>query len=526
MTLDRMFLAPHGVARWATETPDQVALQHTDGRALSYRELHETTMRWATALTRIGVEHTTHMATMIPNDFAAHLAMLSCGWLRAIEVPLNTAYVGQMLEHALELSDATYLLTTSEFWPRIDAVLPNLALLKTIVVLDGPAPAPSVSGVRVIGAEEFLRDAAPAEGLAGPEVWDIAALLFTSGTTGPSKAVISPWGFVYQIWSWGPEDTLRQGEALYDPMPLFHNSGRAGFNLCMVLGATFVFRDRFSGTSMWDDVRRYNCSVAALVGPMTSVIWSAPLRPDDADNPLRAIVLGPMIPEMEAFEKRFDVKVCTCYGQTEVGAPVVTGWDHGPVANCGRKRDSWPYPQVMLADEHDNPVPVGEPGEMLVRAEPWSLNLGYYKMPEASMQAWRNGWFHTGDAFRQDEDGYYYFVDRMKDAIRRRGENISSFEVENAVTQYPAVLECAALGIKTPYGDDEVMAAVRVSDPADFKPEDLLEFLAPRMPKFMLPRYVEVFDDFPRNSTTNRVRKNELRERGVGPATWDREAVS
>jgi crotonobetaine/carnitine-CoA ligase len=170
-------------------------------------------------------------------------------------------------------------------------------------------------------------------------------------------------------------------------------------------------------------------------------------------------------------------------------------------------------------------VPTGEVGELMVRSrEPWSLNAGYYKMPEATAAAWRNGWFHTGDSFKRDEDGWYYFVDRTRDTIRRRGENISSFEVENAVLEYPDVVECAAVGIRTALGDDEVMAAVIVGDPAAFDPAALVEFLTARMPRFMVPRYVEVMDDFPRNATTGRVRKHELRDRGITAATWDRDA--
>jgi carnitine-CoA ligase len=259
---------------------------------------------------------------------------------------------------------------------------------------------------------------------------------------------------------------------------------------------------------------------------MTSLLWSAEPRPDDADNPVRNVLLGPMIPDMEAFERRFGVRVATCYGQTEIGVPVATGWDHGPWATCGRVRQDYPWPDVRLVDEHDEPVPIGEVGEMVVRTrEPWALNVGYYKMAEQTATAWRNGWFHTGDAFRCDEDGWFYFVDRMNDAIRRRGENISSFEVENHLIEHPEVIEGAAVGVRTRHGDEEVMAVLVVKDPARFDPAELIGFLAARMPRYMVPRYVRVVDDLPRNETTRRVRKHELRDSGVTPSTWDREAA-
>ncbi len=180
---------------------------------------------------------------------------------------------------------------------------------------------------------------------------------------------------------------------------------------------------------------------------------------------------------------------------------------------------------MRVVDGHDLPLGPGEVGELVVRSsEPWALNAGYYRMPEQTVEAWRNGWFHTGDAFRYDDDGWYSFVDRLHDTIRRRGENISSFEVETLVVEHPDVLECAAVGVPSPLGEDDVMVAVIVRDPATFDPTALLAFLEPRMARFMVPRYVEVVDDLPRTEASMRVRKHELRARGVTATTWDREA--
>ena len=517
-------LAPHGVARWAAQTPDQVALEHVDGHSLTYRELHHDALVWANALRRIGVGVGTHVATLLPNTFDAHRTMLGIAWLRGVEVPLNTAYAGRMLEYTLNYSDAEVLVTTSASLDQIEQIAPQLTELRTVVIVDGDASPSGAHALHVLSRDEFLADSAEATELVGPDVWDTACLLFTSGTTGPSKAVINPWGLVVQMWSWVPDDTVAPGDGVYSAMPLFHNSGRSGFNYIVTHGARFVIRDKFSATNVWDDVRRTNCTTLCLVGPLTSLLYSAPPRDDDADTPVENVILGPMIPDMEGFEKRFGVRVCTCYGQTEIGSPVSTGWDHGPWANCGRARANWPWHEVRLVDEHDNPVATGESGEMVVRTpEPWSLNLGYYKMPEKTVEAWRNGWFHTGDVFKQDEEGWYYFVDRLNDAIRRRGENISSFEVENYVIGYEDVVECTAIGIRTEHGDEEVMACVIVHDRETFDPAALIEFLAPDMPRFMLPRYVQVLDDFPRNETTGRVRKSELRDHGVTDTTWDRE---
>ncbi len=541
--LDPTHLAPHAVARWAVATPETVAVHEIDGRQLTYAELHDDALRWAEALRRVGVGRGDHVGTMMPASVEAQLALLACGWLGAVEVPVNTAHRGQMLLYTLEHADVTTLIVAAEHLAVLAEVAAALPLLGTVIVVPSPSfwpgdvtsgraisrPEPDGGGgtrqrePRFIGVAEMLDGVGPADDLPGPQVHDVAALLFTSGTTGPSKAVIAPWGLIHAIWSWVPDDAVMPGEGFYCSLPMFHNSGRSGFCNAMDRGATFIFRDKFSVTNFWSDVRSAGAVVAALVGPLTSLVYGAAPRHDDADNPLRGVILGPMIPNIVDFEERFGVRVATCYGQTECGCPITTGWDHGPWANCGRDRLTWPFNEVRLVDEYDNPVPAGTVGEMVVRSpEPWTMILGYYKMPEATVEAWRNGWFHTGDAFKADADGWYYFVDRLRDSIRRRGENISSFEVEAAVSGHPDVIECAAIGIRTEHGDDEVMAAVVVTDRATFDPAELVGWLEPRMPRYMMPRYIEAFDDLPRNQTTSRVRKNELRARGVTETTWVR----
>jgi carnitine-CoA ligase len=517
--LDRHLLAPNAVERWARETPDALAVVHVDGDRLTYAELLADSQLWATCLRRLGVDAGAHVATLLPNVLEAHRAMIALGWLRAVEVPLNTAYVGDILRHALTLSEATTLVTTKALLPQVNAVAGELPLLRTVLLVDGSVPAEGPLTMLSL-PDELVATTAETD-FEGPDVTDVSTLMFTSGTTGPSKAVITPWGLTFQMWSWVPDDMLDQGEALYSAMSLFHNSGRSGFSYVLSRGACLVTRDKFSATSVWDDVRRHGCVALALVGPLTALLYAAPPREDDADNPVRSVILGPMIPQMADFERRFGVQVAICYGQTEIGAPVASGWDHGPWEACGRRRLSWPYHEVRIVGEDDETLPPGRVGELVVRSEePGALNLGYYGMPDRTAEAWRGGWFHTGDAFRVDDDGNYYFVDRMNDAIRRRGENISSFEVEAAVAQHPAVQECAAVGVRTAFGDDEVMVVLIVNDPA-FTAPDLLEFLTGRLPGFMLPRYVDVVPDLPRNATTGRVRKSELRAAGITPGTWD-----
>ena len=450
--LDPTCLAPHTVARWAAVTPAAIALEHVDGTTLTYAELDRRARAWAGALTAAGVAPGDHVATMVPNTADAHLTLLALAWLRTVEVPLNVAFTGRMLAYSLTHADVTTLVVAPELLDAVrdvEADVPGLAP-------DHRARRRHPRRVRRRGGTDRPgRTAVPRRAFAHVH------LGYDRSVEGGGHAV----GGRLPVLVVDPGRTRSaSGDGLYCAMPLFHNSGRSAFNYAMVRGGRFVFRDRFSATQFWDDVGKTGCVTAALVGPMTALLWSA--EPDDADGdtPLRNVILGPMIPEIEQFEPRFGVRAATGYGQTEIGMAVTTGWDHGPWQNCGRRREDYPWPEVRIVDEHDEPVPTGEVGELVVRsAEPWALNVGYYKMPEQTAAAWRNGWFHTGDAFRCDDDGWYYFVDRLRDTIRRRGENISSFEVETLVAEHPDVSECAAIGVPAALGDDEVMVAVIVA---------------------------------------------------------------
>jgi crotonobetaine/carnitine-CoA ligase len=288
-----------------------------------------------------------------------------------------------------------------------------------------------------------------------------------------------------------------------------------------------VVREQFSIEHFWSDVREFGITGAGLVGPMAPFLMLAPERSDDADTPLRHVMMGPLVPLVEEFKRRFDVEVGTGYGMTEIGAPFASdGYRLANNRSCGKVRAGWAGYEVQIVDEHDQPLPTNEIGELVVRTrEPWVINRGYYNKPEATAAAWQNGWFHTGDAFTVDDDGNYYFVDRMKDAIRRRGENISSFEVEALVNQHPAVLECAAIAVPSEYLEDEVKVCVVVGDGVDLTHEELIEFLVPRMPRFMVPRYVEFVAALPKTEGTLRTRKFELRQAALNERTWDREAA-
>jgi crotonobetaine/carnitine-CoA ligase len=522
-------LAPHAVRRWAGSTPQSVAVAHVGGSTITYGQLDLACRQWAAALRHLGIGERCVVATMLPNGPAAFEVWLGLGWLRAIEAALNPALKGRFLAAALGGSGATVLVTTSGCLDLVADVVADLPELRRVVIVPGSGGEGvdgrrvlEEAGIEIIEGGEALGRSGVADDLDGPSYRDVATLLFTSGTTGPSKGVLVTWASVYQTWSWVPADALTQGEGLYCPFPMFHTSGKSALNSTLVRGARFVWRDRFSADDLWADIRRTDCVAACLVGPMLAYVHRQPAQPSDSDNPLRSIMCGPMIPEVEEFERRFGVRIATCYSMTEIGTPLATDWDHGPPGTCGRPRHDYPWTEVRVVNEIDEPLPPGLVGELAVRSEePWALTAGYHGLPEQTATAWQNGWFHSGDAFRYDKDGWYYLVDRMRDTIRRRGENISSFEIEQVVRDHPGVADCAAVGTPAVHGEEEVLVVVEVMEGERVDPAGLRHWLEPRMPRFMLPRFVRVVDALPRNETSLRVQKFRLRAEGVTPGTWE-----
>jgi crotonobetaine/carnitine-CoA ligase len=286
-----------------------------------------------------------------------------------------------------------------------------------------------------------------------------------------------------------------------------------------------VLRETFSVSAFWDDVTRYDCRVSQLFPAMVKYLLEQPPSDSDKDVPLQYIWTAPVTKDTLEFMRRFDIAVSTGFGMTEIGGPIWgTDIDGSNLESCGRVNDKDPRGyELRLVDEHDREVPTGEVGELIVRtAVPWSLNAGYYRNPEATAAAWRNGWFHTGDAMRQDSEGNYYFVDRFKDCIRRKGENISSFEVEGYALEVPGVAEAAAVGVPSPDGEQEVKIFLVAKAGEALDLAEIGELMAQSMPRFMVPRYLEQIDSLPRTPATGRIQKGILRSQQPGAGMWDR----
>ena len=282
-----------------------------------------------------------------------------------------------------------------------------------------------------------------------------------------------------------------------------------------------VLTEKFSARTFWDDIRRYGCTESLYTGSILPMLLNAEAKPDDADNPLRVMLGVAATKEVfEAFEKRFGVMLLETYGSSEITIPIMNSLKGRKSGSCGNL-----HPEFVAKIVDDDGMEVGPdiPGELLIRPlKPYTMLLQYYNMPEKTVEAWRDLWFHTGDCLRLDEDGFFYFVDRKKDALRRRGENISSFELERAIDSHPAVLESAVVAAKSELGEDEVLACVRLKPGESLAPLDLTMYCEERMAYFMVPRYIRFVDSFPKTPTL-RVEKYKLRQEGVTPDTWDRE---
>jgi crotonobetaine/carnitine-CoA ligase len=315
---------------------------------------------------------------------------------------------------------------------------------------------------------------------------------------------------------------LTPEDVYYAPLPLFHIAGQwATVYAAMIAGATAALTGRFSVEAFWGDVRRSRATATFLLGAMANFLHRQPARADDATTPLAKAIIVPLFPEADDFRRRFDVKVATTYGSTEVSAPLRMGFDEADWTTCGVVKDD--VFEVRIVDDDDNEVPPGVPGELVIRAkEPWVLMAGYWRHPEWTITAWRNLWLHSGDVMKRDAAGKLYFVDRAKDAIRRRGENISSMEVETEVNAHPDVLESAVIPVASEHTEQDVMAIVVPRPGRSIDAGALIDFLTPRMASFMVPRYVDVVDALPK-TPTGKIQKFDLRARGVTPTTWDRE---
>jgi crotonobetaine/carnitine-CoA ligase len=484
----------------------------------------------AAALARAGVERGDRVAVMCGNRLEFVELFLGCGWLGAATVPVNTASMGPQIGYFLANSEARLLVIEAQFLARLQTANLARTRLQTIWVIDGdgaavPPPA-AVDRLRPPAAAAMPRiepypaasaPIAPAAVHAG----EALAILYTSGTTGPAKGVVCPHA-QYHWWGVNSAQVLGVGDAdvLCTTLPLFHINALNTLAQAAITGCQVVFESRFSASDFWPTMQARGATVVYLLGAMVPILLAQAPAAGERSHRVR-IGLGPGVPAAaaETFLARTGVRLLEGYGSTETNFVIATAPDSPRAGVMGWLRPGF---QARVADENDAEVAPGEAGELLLRAdEPFAFASGYFNLPQKTVEAWRNLWFHTGDRVVRDADGAFRFIDRIKDAIRRRGENISSYEVEQVLLSHPCVAAAAAYPVQSELAEDEVMAALIARPGQRIEPAELARFCESRLPYFAVPRYVDVLEDLPRTEN-GKVQKYRLRERGVTAATWDR----
>jgi len=501
------------LAAQAERTPEAACATFEDGSGWTYSDAWEIARRAASGLTKLGVTRGDRVLLFMPNGRGFLQAWFGAALTGATIVPMNTALRGEMLRHTVATADARIMVCHSELADRLSGLdAPKLR----DVVFAGPIPRVSIP---FNAWSEAHLDGAPLDCSDHPDPSEIAAILFTSGTTGPSKGVMCPHA---QLGAAGAASHgyLTPSDRLYVYTPLFHTLGLGAALSALARGASIHLSGSFSAPSFWDDVRAAGCN--RIVGLLSSVTgYLAATVSASGPAPFDFSMMSPITRETAQFAATQGFSYFAAFSMTELSVPLITEVDSAVYGSCGRPRDGV---ECRVVDPLDYETPDGEVGELVVRArEPWTLNAGYFNDPVATAAAWRNGWFHTGDAFRRDADGNFFFVDRLKDAIRRRGENVSSYEVEREISAFPGVMEVAVIGVPSVHGDQEVMAVIAPEPDADLDPVALVAFLAERCAHFTVPRYVRKVSSLPKTST-NKVTKAHLRAEGVTADTWDREA--
>ncbi len=503
--------------KWVALQPDKVFVKLSKTEQVTYAQMRGLAECTAAGLHQLGVRQGDTVVVWLPNSVDCLRVWFGINWLGATYVPINTAYKGGLLEHVLDNAGAEIIVAHAGLAGRLAEV--DTANLKKVVIFGGE---PTVIGDLDVHPASVL-DSRSSEipPLARPiEPWDIQSIIYTSGTTGPSKGVMSSYAHLHAMS--GPEGfyMLTADDRYMCNLPLFHVGGTIPVMGMLSRGGSISLVASFSTEEFWPKIRETATTAVLLLGVMTNFITKRPASAEDRNHPLKKVIIVPLSEDAPSFAKRFGVDVYTLYNMTEISTPLVSELNPTKIGSCGQARAGV---ELRLVDENDCEVAVGSIGELIVRSDaPWTLNSGYFKNPEATAAAWRNGWFHTGDAFREDAEGTFYFVDRMKDAIRRRGENISSFEVEAEIAAHPAIAEVAVIPVPSEIAEEEVMCVVALIPGHSFDPKDLLKFLEPRLAHFMLPRYVRIVDALPK-TPTQKIQKHLLRADGITADTWDRE---
>jgi crotonobetaine/carnitine-CoA ligase len=510
----------HALERHAAQRPDATFAVFENGATWTFEQTLLHSADTASALQSLGVKQGEPVLLLLPNSETAVRSLFAINFLGAIAVPVNPGFKGRLLEHVVKNCGARIAIVHPDVVSELGRI--DTAQLEVLIVSGRATNAEKPNRLRILDDSALLGSRDTLQPLERPIMpWDTQTIIYTSGTTGPSKGVLSSYMHAWSAAGPLAWPFIRNDDRHLVHMPLFHIGGTFMCINALLRGGSIAVVAGFRTQSFWQVVAELEVTAAFLLGTMATFLLKQEPSELDRRHKLRVAFIVPLGTSAPRFRERFGVDVHTVFNMTEISTPLHTGPNPTKPNMCGQPRSGV---TVRLVDEHDCEVPTGTVGEMVVRTDqPWAMNHGYHNNQEATAAAWRNGWFHTGDAFIVDQDGDFFFVDRLKDMIRRRGENISAYELEVELLGHPSITEAAAIPVPSAHGEDEVMVVIVLKQDAILDQVELIEYLDQRVARFMLPRYIRIVDRLPMTPTM-KVQKQLLRSTGLTTDTWDRDA--
>lgn len=503
---------------------DKVFVRHKEDR-VTYGELSQGSNRIANFFVHeLGVKKEDKIAVILPNCVDYFYVQFGISKSGAVMVPINVLAKLDLLTHFLNNSDAQIVVIDEQFLPLLESIAEKIPKVKTLIVRSPEFKKDKFAFRRkfnIIPYQELFNGASTSPKPVA-DWYDPVDIFYTSGTTGVSKGVVLSHNHHYTFGLAIAENAgIGPDDIMYICLPLYHGMGSYMCIMPMLLtGGSIALGDRFSASGWLNEIRTYGATVTWAVYSMAPILMKQPERADDADNPLKVYLFSGMPPDIfEPFEKRYRVKLFEQYGATESADLVHSIWGERRLGAVGPLNTA--HYDIKIVNEYDEEVPVGEVGEVVSRCKyPYMQMTEYYKMPEETVKAFRNRWLHSGDLGRIDQDGWFYFVGRGKDTIRRRGENISCYELETILSAHEGILECASIPVPSSLGEDEVKVVIAPREGVKLEFSEIMKFCEEKMPRFMIPRYIELLPEIPK-LPNEKVDKERLKKEGLTPDTWD-----